>query len=51
MVYSISLHVVATRPGADEPSTSMTFDVSDLGMPPALADWLRVGEWRWQRPS
>jgi hypothetical protein len=29
----------------------MNFDVSDFGMPPALADWLRVGEWRWRRLS
>jgi len=29
----------------------MNFDVSDFGMPPAVAGWQRVGEWRWQRPS
>jgi hypothetical protein len=27
------------------------FDLSGFGPLPALADWRRVGEWRWQRPS
>ena len=40
------------RSGGRDPSTAnMNFDVSDLGLPPALAGWRRAGEWRWQRPS
>ena len=29
----------------------MTFDISNSGLPSALADWRRNGEWRWRRPS
>ncbi len=31
--------------------TMMNIDLPDFGMPPALADWLRAGEWRWRRHS